>query len=457
MELAKKNIAVVGLGRTGIALARFLKKRGAAVVATDMAAEKDLGPQVQELRQMGITLELGRQSPEVFQQTDLIVLSPGVPHTIEPVVRAQQRGTPVVGEIELASRFIKEPIVAVTGTNGKTTTTELLGDMLKRSGLDVFVGGNIGNPLIGYLDQGQPADVIVAEISSFQLDTIDRFRPKIAVLLNITSDHLDRYPDFEAYAASKMRLFKNQCPSDIAVLNGSDPLVRSLTTGLKNIKLIYPEPGQNENGAVINGNQIYFQINNSGPLNLDGQNQWSLNLSDIKLRGRHNLENACAAGLAAIAAGARPEAIRETLDRFHGGAHRLEYLDTIQDVAYFNDSKATNVDAVIKAVQSFSQPVVLIMGGLDKGSNFESLREILPRHIKNLIVMGHAAGLIRTALENLTPTITATSMADAVNQAQKVVSPGEVVLLSPGCASFDMYDSYAQRGEDFRKEVLKLK
>ncbi len=457
MELAEKNIAVVGLGRTGIALARFLRKRGAAVVATDMAAEKDLEPQVQELRQMGITLELGRQSPEVFQQTDLIVLSPGVPHTIEPVVRAQKRGTPVVGEIELASRFIKEPIVAVTGTNGKTTTTELLGDMLKRSGLDVFVGGNIGNPLIGYLDQGQPADVIVAEISSFQLDTIDRFRPKIAVLLNITRDHLDRYPDFEAYTASKMRLFENQYPNDIAVLNGSDPLVRSLTTGLKNIQLIYPEPGQNEDGAVINGNQIYFQINNSGPLNLDGQNQWSLNLSDIKLRGRHNLENACAAGLAAIAAGARPEAIRETLDRFQGGAHRLEYLDTIQDVAYFNDSKATNVDAVIKAVQSFSQPVVLIMGGLDKGSNFESLREILPRHIKNLIVMGHAAGLIRTALENLTPTITATSMADAVNQAQKVVSPGEVVLLSPGCASFDMYDSYAQRGEDFRKEVLKLK
>ncbi|MBW2583106.1 MAG: UDP-N-acetylmuramoyl-L-alanine--D-glutamate ligase [Deltaproteobacteria bacterium] len=319
MELAEKNIAVVGLGRTGIALARFLKKRGAAVVATDMAAEKDLEPQVQELRQMGITLELGRQSPEVFQQTDLIVLSPGVPHTIEPVVRAQKSGTPVVGEIELASRFIKEPIVAVTGTNGKTTTTELLGDMLKRSGLDVFVGGNIGNPLIGYVDQGQPADVIVAEISSFQLDTIDRFRPKIAVLLNITSDHLDRYPDFEAYTASKMRLFENQYPSDIAVLNGSDPLVRSLTTGLKNIKLIYPEPGQNEDGAVINGNQIYFQINNSGPLNLDGQNQWSLNLSDIKLRGRHNLENACAAGLAAIAAGARPEAIRETLDRFHGG------------------------------------------------------------------------------------------------------------------------------------------
>ena len=457
MELAEKNIAVVGLGKTGIALARFLKKRGAAVVATDMAAEKDLGPQVQELRQMGITLELGRQSPEVFQQTDLIVLSPGVPHTIEPVVRAQKSGTPVVGEIELASRFIKEPIVAVTGTNGKTTTTELLGDMLKRSGLDVFVGGNIGKPLIGYVDQGQPADVIVAEISSFQLDTIDRFRPKIAVLLNITSDHLDRYPDFEAYAASKMRLFKNQCPNDIAVVNGSDPLVRSLTTGLKNIQLIYPEPGQNEDGAVINGNQIYFQINNSGPLNPNGQNQWSLNLSEIKLRGRHNLENACAAGLAAIAAGARPEAIRETLDRFHGGAHRLEYLDTIQDVAYFNDSKATNVDAVIKAVQSFSQPVVLIMGGLDKGSNFESLREILPRHIKNLIVMGHAAGLIRTALGNLTPTITATSMADAVNQAQKVVSPGDVVLLSPGCASFDMYDSYAQRGEDFRKEVLKLK
>ena len=456
MKLAGKNITVVGLGKTGMALARFLKNRGAEVVVTDMAAEENLGPHVQKLRQLDIALEAGRHQPETFEQADLIVLSPGVPHTIAPVARAQETGTVVMGEIELAARFIEEPIVAVTGTNGKTTTTELIGDMLKRSGLDVFVGGNIGNPLIGYIDQSHRADAIVAEISSFQLDTIDRFRPQIAVLLNITVDHLDRYPDFEAYAASKMRIFENQQTSDIAVLNSSDPLVHSLTADLKNKKLMYPQAGADENGAVINGSRISFQINDHGPLDVSSQDQWSLDLSRIKLRGRHNLENACAAGLAAIAAGARPQAIQEALEQFHGGAHRLEYLDTVDDVEFFNDSKATNVDAVIRAVQCFSQPVVLIMGGLDKGGNFEPLGDFFHGHDKNLIVMGQAAGLIQTALEDSTSTVLATSMAQAVNQARQAASPGDVVLLSPGCASFDMYDNYAQRGDDFRQEVMNL-
>jgi UDP-N-acetylmuramoylalanine--D-glutamate ligase len=456
MDLAGKKITVVGLGKTGIALARFLKNRGAAVVVTDMETEENLGPHGQELRQMDIALEAGRHRSETFEQADLIVLSPGVPHTIAPVVRAQETGTAVMGEIELASRFIEEPIVAVTGTNGKTTTTELIGDMLKRSGMEVFVGGNIGNPLVGYIDRGRRADVIVAEISSFQLDTIDRFRPQIAVLLNITIDHLDRYPDFEAYAASKMRIFENQKASDIAVLNSSDALVHSLTADLKTKKLVYPKPGANENGATINGNRINFQIDDPGPLDVSSQNQWSLDLSRVKLRGRHNLENACAAGLAALAAGARPQAIQEALEQFHGGAHRLEYLDTVDDVEFFNDSKATNVDAVIRAVQCFSQPVVLIMGGLDKGSNFELLGDFFHDHVKTLIVMGQAADLIQTALGGKAPTARAASMAQAVNQARQAASPGDVVLLSPGCASFDMYDSYGQRGDDFRKEVMNL-
>jgi UDP-N-acetylmuramoylalanine--D-glutamate ligase len=402
-------------------------------------------------------LELGRHRPETFQNADLIVLSPGVPHTIAPVIQAQKNGTAVMGEIELASRFIEEPIVAVTGTNGKTTTTELLGEMLRRSGLDVFVGGNIGNPLIGYIDEGRRAKAIVAEISSFQLDTIDSFRPKIAVLLNITIDHLDRYPDFEAYAASKMRIFENQLASDTAVLNSADPLVRSLTADLKTKKLIYPQTGENEDGAVINGSRIRFQINDPGPLDFTAKSQFALDLSQIKLRGRHNLENACAAGLAAIAAGAKPAAVQEALNNFSGGAHRLEYLATIEKVEFYNDSKATNVDAVIRALQCFNKPVVLIMGGLDKGSNFESLRDTFPRHIKSLIVMGQAAGLIQSALGDLTHAISATSMTDAVRLARRASSPGDVVLLSPGCASFDMYDSYARRGEDFRREVLNLK
>ena len=456
MELAGKNITVVGLGRTGMALARFLNKRGATVVVTDSAAEADLGPQVQELGQMNITLEAGEHRMETFRQADLIVLSPGVPHTIPPIARAREAGTVVMGEIELASRFIEEPIVAVTGTNGKTTTTELVGDMLQNSGLKVFVGGNIGNPLIGYVDEGDRADVVVAEISSFQLDTIDRFRAQIAVLLNITADHLDRYPDFDAYAASKMRIFENQQNGDIAVLNTSDPLVRSLTTRLKNKKLMYPHAQKNEDGALINGSCIRFYIKDPAKRDAGGQGQWALDLSRVKLRGRHNLENACAAGLAAMAAGARPEGIQKALDQYHGGAHRLEYIATIDGVEFFNDSKATNVDAVIRAIECFDQPVILIMGGLDKGSDFNPLRDFFQNRIKSLIVMGQAAGLIRSALGDLRPTVSAASMEEAVTNARQAASPGDVVLLSPGCASFDMYDNYAQRGDDFRRIVTNL-
>jgi len=427
------------------------------VVVTDIAAEKDLGSQVQELRRMGVALELGHHRPETFRNADLIVLSPGVPHTIEPVLQAGSNGTAVMGEIELASRFIKEPIVAVTGTNGKTTTTELVGGMLASSGLDTFVGGNIGRPLIGYADEERKADVIVAEISSFQLDTISLFRPQIAVLLNITIDHLDRYPDFDAYAASKMRLFENQQDSDIAVINGSDPLVHSLCGNLKPKKLVYPQPGQNEDGALIEDSRIRFRIDHPGALNLHGHNRWSLDFSRTRLRGRHNLENACAAGLASMAAGARPEAIQEAFDSFRGGAHRLEYLDTIDRIEFYNDSKATNVDAVIRAIECFSQPVVLIMGGLDKGSDFKPLRQIVARQVKGLVVMGQAAGLIRAALGDWAPLREAASMAEAVALASRAAGPGDVVLLSPGCASFDMYDSYARRGDDFRREVLDLK
>lgn len=464
MKLAEKKIVVVGLGITGIAVARFLKRRGASVIVTDSAAERDLGPQAQKMRAMGIPMELGRHSPAVFESAELIVLSPGVSHTIEPVRQARKCGIPVMGEIELASRFIREPILAVTGTNGKTTTTELLGSMLAVSDFAVFVGGNIGNPLIDYVDSEKQADVIVAEISSFQLDTIETFRPGIGVLLNITVDHLDRYPDFDAYAASKMRLFENQQAGDIAVLNGSDFRVRSLTGRLSSKKLYYASLNDNEEGALINGKKMVFRLNESFSSDHDFRSphsafrlQSSLDISNIKLRGRHNLENACAAGLAALAAGARPQAIQKALDQFRGGAHRLEWIGTIQGVDFYNDSKATNVDAVIRAVACFAGPVVLIMGGLDKGGNFQALREIMPRHAKNLIVMGSAADQIQSALGDIVPTLPATSMTDAVQQAYRIVSPGDVVLLSPGCASFDMYDNYAQRGEDFRQAFEKLK
>ncbi len=464
MELANKTIIVVGLGVTGIAVARFLKKRGAVVTVADQAAEETLGARVQKLHELGIATELGHHRSQTFEKADLVVLSPGVAHTIEPVLRAKEHGIPVIGEIELASRFINEPILAVTGTNGKTTTTEILGSMLMHSGFRVFVGGNIGNPLIGYADGQQKADFIVAEISSFQLDTIDTFRPWIGVLLNITADHLDRYPNFDTYAASKIRMFQNQQPGDIAILNGSDPLVHTLTESLKSTKLYFASLKGEEEGAVNNGTKIRFRFHDSkkrshqGPLaHLATHDRWFLNLSKFKLIGRHNLENAAAAALAALAAGASPQTVQEALNRYRGAAHRLEHIDTIHGVDFFNDSKATNIDAVIRAVQSFNKPVVLIMGGLDKGSDFQGLREVLARHAKKLIVMGKAAGLIQSALGDTVPTVSASSMADAVKEAYRVVSPGNVILLSPGCASFDMYDNYAQRGEDFRNAVGKFK
>jgi UDP-N-acetylmuramoylalanine--D-glutamate ligase len=464
MELANKKVIVVGLGVTGIAAARFLQKRGAVVHATDQASEQALGVQAQELADMGIALEMGHHSSQIFKKADLVVISPGVPHTIEPVLRAKELGVPVIGEVELASRFIDEPILAVTGTNGKTTTTEILGSMLEASGFRVFMGGNIGKPLIGYADGEQKANFIVAELSSFQLDTIDTFRPQIGVLLNITADHLDRYPNFDDYAASKIRIFENQQPGDIAVLNGADPLVRSLTAPLKSTKLFYASLNDGEQGAVNNGTRIWFRFDQSnkrefnGPLaNLASRDQSYLNAADVKLIGRHNLENTAAAALAALAAGASPETVQEVLNRYRGPAHRLEHIDTIHGVDFVNDSKATNVDAVIRAVESFNRPVVLIMGGQDKGGNFAALKEVLARHAKRLIVMGDAAALIQSALGDTVPMVSADSMADAVKQAYRVVSPGNVILLSPGCASFDRYANYAQRGEDFRNAVKNFK
>ena len=481
MDLSQKKIVVVGLGISGMATARFLKNRGAAVVVSDMASEIDLADRTGKFLERDIALELGGHRSETFKAADLIVLSPGVSHTIAPVLSARQRGIPVVGEIELAFRFIRQPVVAVTGTNGKTTTTELLGDMLKRSGCRVFVGGNIGRPLIDYADGPREADIIVAEISSFQLDTIVNFRPRIGVLLNITADHLDRYPNFDDYAAAKIRLFENQQAGDIAIINGADPVVRSLTANLTSRRLVYPNPELNEEGATWCDHG--FQLHSNTPIANAADIQYPpsyhsgawlagprskaspqaeygeqpvFDLSGLKLTGQHNRENACAAGLAALAAGAQPEAIQGTLDDFQGSAHRLEHIVTIEGIDFYNDSKATNVDAVLRAVQCFDNPVILIMGGLDKGGDFSKLRGLVSRHIKKLLIMGQAADLIRAALADTVPITAVADMAQAASQAYQAGSAGDTVLFSPGCASFDMYDNYAQRGDDFKASVTEI-
>lgn len=436
MDIANKNILIVGLGKSGAAVARFLKNRGAAVTVTDIAGEEKLESYTPPLREMGISMELGQHRIETFESADLIIISPGVPHTILPIKRAGLKGIPVLGEIELASRFIREPIVAVTGTNGKTTTTTLLGEMLKKSGHSVFVGGNIGNPLIKYVDKGKKVETLIIEVSSFQLDTIDTFRPKVGVLLNIAEDHLDRYPDFAAYAKSKMRVFENQRESDTAVYNASDPYIRSLCKNIKARKLPF-------NNSAIDNDKIEKTFK-------------SLDFTHMSLPGKHNIENAYAASLTALTTGGTAEGVQSALNNFKGLPHRLEYVATINDVNFFNDSKATNVDAVARALEAFNKPVILIMGGRDKGSDFHVLEDLVRQHTKKIIVMGEAKEDIRSALGHITSTKIAASMEDAVSSAYHAASPGDVVLLSPACASFDMYKSYAHRGEDFCRAVYEL-
>jgi UDP-N-acetylmuramoylalanine--D-glutamate ligase len=445
MELEKKKVLVVGLKRTGVALAEFLAKRHARVTLTDLSDEKTLSPFIEKIRNLDVTIELGRHREETFESADLVVLSPGVPHTLLPVQRALARNVSVMGEIELAYTFIREPIVAVTGTNGKTTTTELLGAILRRSGKKVFVGGNIGNPLIGYVDQPEKADIIVVEISSFQLDTTRTFRPNVAVLLNITDDHLDRYDSFSAYVDSKMRIFSHQGPSDKAILNTADPLVLPYLKGVKSQIWNSNATTLTEPGATIEKDHIGFHP--------DGLKNHKLDLAGVLLKGRHNMENISAAGLAAMAVGCTLQNIQSALGEFKGLSHRVEYVKTVQGVKFFDDSKGTNVDAVKKAIETFDEPIVLIMGGRDKGGNFYLLRECVRKGVKHVVAMGESRNIILSALKDSAKTTLAGDMKDAVAQAFKVAAPGDVVLLSPGCSSFDMFESYAVRGDVFKKVV----
>jgi len=461
MDLNHKNILIVGLGISGIAAARFAQKKGASVTVTDMAGEKELGSYAPMAHKLGVNMELGKHNIETFERSDLIVVSPGVPHTILPIKRAVAKGIPVLGELELAARYIREPVIAVSGTNGKTTTTTLLGSMLESSGFKVFVGGNIGTPLIEYADKSGTADIIVAEVSSFQLDTIDMFRPRIGVLLNISADHLDRYPDFKSYARSKGRLFENQQQSDSAILNGSDLIISSVTKNLQARKLLFCHQ---ENSLVKDrANALISRSDSSTSANITirmkKHQKISLHLSETIFPGRHNLENAAAASLTAIAAGGTIEGVQSALNNFKGLPHRIEYISTINGVRFFDDSKATNIDAVIKALETFRHPIVIIMGGRDKGGDFRKLLEPVRQRIKKLIVIGEAKDHIKSILEDACRqgAQTASTMEDAVSSAYRATSPGDIVLLSPGCSSFDMYSSYAERGEDFCRAIGNLK
>lgn len=449
MDLTNKHILVVGLGKSGISTARFLTERGCRVTVTDNRVEDELCDVLPEIRKMGVAVELGQHRIETFEDADLIVLSPGVPHTIEPVRMAVGKNIPVIGEIELAYHFIDIPIIAITGTNGKSTTTLLLGEMLEQSGFTVLLGGNLGTPMIKYAGKHDTADFMVVEISSFQLDTIERFKPKVSILLNIADDHLDRYPDFDAYAQSKAGIFKNQDATDICILNDKDPNVRSISENLTARRFTFNCSQSIENRAWVTGQTIWFHTKDAGVCEID--------CSKIFLRGHHNLENASAAGLAILALGGTISGIEGALKQFKGLPHRVEYIDTIDGVKYYDDSKATNVDAVLRALESFFSPVVLIMGGRDKGGSYESLRSQVGQKVKLLILLGEAAEKIKETIGDPVATEMVSTMSMAVNMADKSTVPGDTVLLSPACSSFDMYESYAQRGNDFKQAVYQLK
>ncbi|MFC1824656.1 UDP-N-acetylmuramoyl-L-alanine--D-glutamate ligase [Thermodesulfobacteriota bacterium] len=450
MEFIKKKVLVVGLGRSGLSTARCLSKVGAEVTVSEMRNMSGLDPNVlRELSELGIALETGCHSAETFLHSDLIILSPGVPVDIAPLEAARRRSIPIMGEMELASRLIHEPLLAVSGTNGKTTTTALLGDMLKRSGHDVFVAGNIGTPLIEYFSSGREAEYIVVEVSSFQLDTMETFQPFISILLNISPDHLDRYPDYEAYIQSKLKLFRNQTgPEQYAILNDDDAILSQYEPGGGISVLRFGLEKQIHRHAFIEGKNLVAR--------LPGLKSYSFPFDQFQLPGKHNLGNLMSVVLTALALDLDAQKIQETIDHWRGLPHRIEFIRRISDVDFINDSKATNVDAAMKAILSFERPIILIAGGRHKGGDYSPLLNAAQGRVRRAIFLGEAKHRLADAFNRSIPFTLAETMDEAVSLAHSFAGPNDVVLLAPACSSFDMFTDYTHRGQIFREAVERI-
>jgi len=448
MELNGKRVLVVGLGRSGVASALFLKSRGARVTVSDAKSEDQLREQIPALLDAGVAVETGAHGERTFQNQDLIVVSPGVPVDAEPLVQARALGQPVIGEIELASQFLPGPIVAITGSNGKTTTTTLVGEILTGAGLKTLVGGNIGTAAISLADHATSETVIVLEVSSFQLETIQTFRPKIAVVLNVTPDHLDRHRTFAAYVDAKGRIFENQQPDDFAVLDADDPTCVELARRTRAQVFWFSRKRDVEAGAFVHDARVIFRR--------DGSGQQVMPVPEIPLKGLHNLENVLAAVCASALMGCAPEKIRAAIRKFKAVEHRLEYVTTVRGVEYYNDSKATNVDATIKALESFPANIHLILGGKDKGSDYTALNDLLRQRVKSVYTIGAAAEKIQSHIKGATQIVSSGTIALAVKQAAAAALPGDVVLLAPACASFDQFENYEHRGRAFKELVRDL-
>jgi len=448
VELSGQRVLVVGLGRSGLAAVRLLAGAGARVIANDARDEAALGDAAREAREAGAELAVGGHDPALFTSVDRIVVSPGVPDN-DALRAAERAGVPIASEIELASWFVEAPVVGITGTNGKSTVTTLVGEMCKRTGRPTFVGGNLGTPLVDVVGSAAAAagGVIVVELSSFQLERVDRLRCRVATLLNVTDDHLDRYESFGAYAAAKGRVFAGQHGDDAAVVPDGDELCASLARAGR--------------APVYAFGGLAGEVRARDGRIRDDVSGLAMPVSTLRIQGAHNVSNACAAALTARLAGVGPADVEAVLASFEGLPHRMVLVTELDGVRYFDDSKATNVGAAVAAIDGLDAKVdrvVLVAGGVDKGGSYAALRERVARRGRAVVLIGAAAPLIRDALAGLTiPVEDATSMDDAVARARALAARGDAVLLAPACASFDMFRSYAHRGDEFQRAVLALR
>ncbi len=444
MELKEKKLLVIGLALTGRECACFLAQQGAKVWISDRRGQDDLRGEMAALSDLSLTYRLGGEEKSWLDGMDYVVPSPGVPMENLLLREAVARKIPVLSEIELAYRYFAAPLVAITGTNGKSTTTTLIGKMLQADGKKVFLGGNLGAPFIGAVTDSWDWGVI--EISSFQLEWVDQFRPRIALLLNLTEDHLDRYASFADYCQAKERIFAAQQPTDVAILNRDDPLVWPMRERIP-ARVVSFGFGEVAEGLFATPNEIIWRA---------GAVEERFSLAQAKIQGVHNLENIMAAVAAAQCAGVSRRAIQTTIEEFPGLEHRLEFVREKDGVRYYNDSKGTNVGAVVKSLASFSGRVILLAGGVDKGGDYAPLAAGIKNQVRRLVLFGAAKQTIAAALGRLTTTVLVDDIAAAVRDAAAHARPGDVVLLSPACSSFDQFRNYAERGKSFKNLVQAL-
>jgi UDP-N-acetylmuramoylalanine--D-glutamate ligase len=448
MDLTNKRVLVVGLGKSGVASALFLKAHGARVTVSDSKPQDEFKEEIPVLLDHGITIETGAHGERTFQNQDLIVVSPGVPVDAKPLVQARALGEKVIGEIELAAQEFPGKIIAITGSNGKTTTTTLAGEIISAAGMPTVVGGNIGTPAISLVEGATAKTVAVLEVSSFQLETIQTFRPHIAAILNVTPDHLDRHRTFTAYADAKARIFENQQAADFTVLNADDRTCVELAPRTRAKVFWFSRKKEVNQGAYVREGKILFR---------DGGGQRGiLQTSEIPLKGAHNVENVLAAVCIGSLMGAKPEQIRKAVVNFTAVEHRLEHVATVRGVEYYNDSKATNVDATIKALESFPANIHLILGGKDKGSDYSVLNELLRVRAKRVYTIGAAAAKIESQIQGATEIVHAETLEHAIKRATDAAQPGDIVLLAPACSSFDQFRNYEHRGRVFKEVVAEI-